>query len=122
MATSLDRNLNGCGLDEYIESSPVTDTDYAPAREAPDWDYRVVYEVWVDLRVFGDAGFGSVLIEHVHASPSKEQDNTVDVVPRDCDTDTGPDTETGHDTDTDGDSYHSNPPGAGTDTNEEPVV
>ncbi len=44
----------------------------------------VVYEIWVDGAAFGDAGYGDAVIENVHASPSKRQDNTVEVVPGDC--------------------------------------
>jgi len=83
-ATSMDRNLNGCGFDEYVEDSPVTDAQYTPDPLAPEWDYRVVYEVWVDASVFGEVGFGEVVIDHVHASPSKGEDNTVIVTPGEC--------------------------------------
>ena len=44
----------------------------------------MVYEVWIDASVFGDAGFGHAEIENVHASPSKEEDNTILVIPGDC--------------------------------------
>jgi hypothetical protein len=77
--TSLDRNLNACGFSEYTEDSPGTDEAFTPNAEAPEWDYRVVYEVWVDLDAFGDAGFGEASIEYVHASPSKLGENTVEV-------------------------------------------
>lgn len=76
--TSLDRNLNGCGYC-YVVDSPATDASYTPNPEAPDWDYRVVYEVWLDLAAFGGAGFGQAYIENVHASPSKLASNTVEV-------------------------------------------
>ena len=52
--------------------------------DATDWDYRVSYEIWVSPEAFGAAGFGSALIENVHASPSKLTDNTVDVTPAPC--------------------------------------
>ena len=84
VSTSLDRNLNLCGLSEYTENSPPTTDDYAPSLEAPEWDYRVVYDVWVQLDVFGDAGFGEALIDHVHASPSKAGKSTIEVTPGDC--------------------------------------
>jgi hypothetical protein len=82
--TSLDRNLNGCGLGSFLESSPATDERYAPNADATDWDYRVAYEIWVSSEAFGAAGFGSALIENVHASPSKLEGNTVDVRPAPC--------------------------------------
>jgi hypothetical protein len=83
VATSIDRNLNGCGYC-YIEDSPATDQSYTPNPDAPDWDYRVVYEVWIDLASFGAAGFGQAYITNVHASPSKLESNTVEVDPKLC--------------------------------------
>ena len=82
-ATSLNRNLNGCGL-EYVVDSPATDNQYTPAAGAENWDYRVVYEVWVDNGAFGSAGFGEAIIEHVHASPAKQKENTILVEPGEC--------------------------------------
>ena len=89
--TSLDRNLNGCG---YCKSSacggdctidsPVTDARYTPNPAAPNWDYRVVYEVWVDAAAFAGKGFGGASITFVHASPSKASTNTVTVTPKPC--------------------------------------
>jgi len=43
-ATSLDRNLNGCGYCHTVDS-PATDASYTPNPATPRWDYRVVYEV-----------------------------------------------------------------------------
>jgi len=83
-ATSLDRNLNGCELDTFTENSPASDSSYTPNAEAGEWDFRVVYEVWVDAAAFGDAGFGKAIIEQVHASPSKGSNNTIEVIPGDC--------------------------------------
>jgi hypothetical protein len=83
-STSIDRDLNGCGLSTYTDSSPATDEAYTPNADAGSWDYRVVYEVWVDPGVFGDAGFGTASIEFVHASPSKTDNNTENVVPGPC--------------------------------------
>lgn len=82
--SSLDRNLNGCGLGAYVVDSPATDEFYTPNPDAPAWDFRVVYEVWVAEDPFGDSGFGDARIEYVHASPSKYDDNTLIVVPGDC--------------------------------------
>jgi hypothetical protein len=84
VSTSLDRNLNACGLGDFTESSPATDLLYTPGTLAPDWDYRVVYDVWVRRSAFGAAGFGNATVDFVHASPSKRADHTVDVVPGDC--------------------------------------
>ena len=83
VATSIGRNLNGCGYC-YTVDSPETDEDYTPNPDAPDWDYRVVYEVWLDLAAFGAAGFGQAYITNVHASPSKLESNTVEVDPELC--------------------------------------
>jgi hypothetical protein len=83
-ATSIDRNLNACGLGSFVESSPATDASYTPSAAASDWDYRVAYEVWVSTEAFGDAGFGSALIQNVHASPSKAAGDTTDVLPAPC--------------------------------------
>jgi hypothetical protein len=83
-STSMDRNLNACGLAGFVEDSPNTDPSYAPSGTAPAWDYRVIYEVWVSAEAFGSAGFGSALIESVHASPSKTGENTETVTPGSC--------------------------------------
>jgi hypothetical protein len=90
--SSLDRNLNGCGYcksaacgGDCTSLSPATDAKWTPNSGAPNWDYRVVYEVWVDAAAFGTAGFGGASISFVHASPSKASSNTVIVVPRPCD-------------------------------------
>ncbi|HEY6729154.1 MAG TPA: hypothetical protein VI197_34325 [Polyangiaceae bacterium] len=82
-SSSHDRNMNGCGYCE-LENSPCPGEDYAGDPDAPEWDYRVVYEVWIDTAAFGNAGFCDVDIDAVHASPSKAEDNTVLVEPGDC--------------------------------------
>jgi hypothetical protein len=83
-ATSLDRNVNGCGYDQYVDdSSPVTDEDYTPNPDAPNWDWRVQYEVWLDATAF-DQCFGQAYIEVVHASPSKAGTNTITVTGEPC--------------------------------------
>jgi hypothetical protein len=82
--TSMDRNLVACGLSSFLEDSPATDASYTPNAAAPEWDYRVSYEVWVAADAFGSAGFGSALIELVHASPSKLESDSVDVKPAPC--------------------------------------
>ena len=89
--TSLDRDLNGCGYcksaacgGDCTVNSPVTDANYTPNSAAPNWDYRVVYEVWVDAALFAGKGFGGASITFVHASPSKASSNTVTVTPKPC--------------------------------------
>ncbi|HMI88790.1 MAG TPA: hypothetical protein VK550_32145 [Polyangiaceae bacterium] len=83
VATSLDRDLNGCGYC-YTLDSPATDASYTPNPATPRWDYRVVYEIWVDAAAYGAAGPGDTLLENVHASPSKAGSNTVSVERRRC--------------------------------------
>ena len=83
VATSIDRNLDGCGYC-YTEDSPATDDAYTPNAATPNWDYRVVYEVWLALDAFGSAGFGQAYIQNVHASPSKLATNTVVVTASPC--------------------------------------
>ena len=83
VATSLDRDLNGCGYC-YTVDSPATDASYTPNPATPRWDYRIVYEVWVDAAAFGAAGPGDTLIENVHASPSKAASNTISVTKKGC--------------------------------------
>jgi len=84
VATSFDRNLNGCGYGVYLTASPATDAAYTPNSAAPDWDFRVVYELWVAAEAFGSSGFGGVILEYVHASPSKTGENTIIVEPGPC--------------------------------------
>lgn len=83
-STSLDRNFNERGYDSYNVDSPATDENFTPNPDAPEWDYRVVFDVWVDLAAFGDAGFSGAFIEYVHASPSKSADDTIETTPDDC--------------------------------------
>jgi hypothetical protein len=81
-STSLDRDLNACGYGSYTTNSPATSDDYAPNRATPNWDYRVVYDVWVKQSAFS-GGFGTATIPYVHASPSKT-DATIPVSPGPC--------------------------------------
>lgn len=83
-STSIGRNLNACGLRDFVEASPETNDAYDASPAAASWDYRVIYEVWVSMDAFGSAGFGSALIENVHASPSKTGENTETVTPAPC--------------------------------------
>ena len=81
-STSLDRDLNACGYASYTTDSPATDSSYTPNAATPDWDYRVVYDVWVDASAF-PAGFGAATIPYVHASPAKLS-ATLPVTPGPC--------------------------------------
>jgi hypothetical protein len=83
-SSSMDRNLNACGLGDFLTDSPETDENYTPNPAASDWDYRVSYEAWISSEAFADAGFGSALIELVHASPSKHGGNSLNVLPAPC--------------------------------------
>jgi hypothetical protein len=83
-STSIDRNLNERGYARYIPDSPATDKNFSANPDAPDWDFRVVYEAWVDLAAFGDAGFGGATIEYVHASPAKSESDTITTEPGKC--------------------------------------
>jgi len=88
--TSLNVNFNDRGYAAYDEHSPATDVAYTPNPAAPNWDYRVVYEAWVDLAAFGPAGFGSADVEYIHASPAKADGNTIVVDPEPCPPDWNP--------------------------------
>ena len=81
--TSLDKNFNEYGYVLPV-NSPATDANYTPNPAQPDWIYDVWYEVVVKLDAFGNAGFGTVDIAGVHASPSKTGNNTEPVLPGAC--------------------------------------
>jgi hypothetical protein len=80
--SSLDRNLNERGYC-LTTDSPATDAICTPNAAAPDWDFRVVYEVWIALSAFPN-GFGTGYMTFVHASPSKYPVKTVHVEPAEC--------------------------------------
>jgi hypothetical protein len=82
--SSLSRNLNERGYSTYIEDSPATDMNYTPNQMTPNWDYRVIYEAWVDASLFNDEQLVEACIDSIHASPAKIGDNTVDVIPDEC--------------------------------------
>lgn len=80
--SSLSRDLNACGYGSYTTNSPATDTNYTPNPLTPNWDYDVVYDVWVLKSALPSSGW-SVSIPYVHASPSKMA-STYTVVPAPC--------------------------------------
>jgi hypothetical protein len=82
--SSLARNLNERGHGSLVVDSPATDAGYTPNPAAPDWEYRVIYEMWVATAAFGTAGFGTSDLDFIHASPSKVASNTVVVEPGAC--------------------------------------
>lgn len=82
--SSLDRNLNERGYCQYTTDSPATDANCTPNPAAPNWDFRVVYEVWIALSFFNPNPFGSAYMSFVHASPSKLSTNTVETQPEEC--------------------------------------
>jgi hypothetical protein len=103
-ASSIDRNLNGCGYcqssacsapagtagatgaGDCTVNSPLTDENYTPNPATPNWNYAVVYEVWIKLDAFtAGGGFGQAYVTFVHASPSKiPGNNTLYVEPTPC--------------------------------------
>jgi len=88
VTTSLDRNLNACGYltpGEIPTNSPCPGGDgYEPSPDAPNWDFRHIYEVWIDADAFGSAGYCNTDIEYVHASPAKTSSDTIIVDPDEC--------------------------------------
>lgn len=92
--SSVDRNINGCGYcassacgssGNCTVDSPKTDEKYTPNSLTPNWNYAVVYEVWVRAGAFdAGGGFGQAYITFVHASPSKLSGDTLNVVPSPC--------------------------------------
>ena len=81
--TSIDRNLNERGYC-LTTDSPASDENCTPNPDAPNWDFRVVYEIWFALSAFEPNGFGSAFMTEVHASPSKAGTNTIVVEPGEC--------------------------------------
>ena len=89
--TSLARDISGCGYctspacgGSCTVDSPVTDASFTANAAAPNWDFRVQYEVWIDASLFAGKGFGGANVPYVHASPSKLSTNTVIVTPKPC--------------------------------------
>lgn len=82
--TSLDRNLNERGYSSYTVNSPATDSKYSANPDAPNWDFRVIYEVWIYSQYFKSLEGIKPSIKEVHASPSKTGNNTLIVEERSC--------------------------------------
>jgi hypothetical protein len=82
--SSLDQNINERGYCGYLTDSPATDAACTPNPAAPDWDFRVVYDVWIAVSAFTPEPFGSAYMSFVHASPSKASTNTVEIEPAEC--------------------------------------
>ena len=82
--TSMDRNFNEHGYSQYTVDSPATNASYTEKSAAPNWEYLVTYEVWVDTAAFAPHGFGRAEVEYIHASPSKKKNNTIVVEQDDC--------------------------------------
>lgn len=86
--SSLDRNLNERGYASFLDNSPETNDGYATNPQAPNWDYRVVYEAWIDNAAFGAVDLDAPRMDFVHASPAKG-DDTLDVTEGECPPDWG---------------------------------
>ena len=93
VTTSLERNLNGCGYctstacatsGNCVIDSPTTDANFSANPATPNWDYRNVYEMWIDATAFGSAGFGQAFMTYVHASPNKSTLVSLNVTPKPC--------------------------------------
>ena len=93
VSTSISRDLNGCGYcknpacapsGDCTIDSPTTDKSYTPNAQTPNWDYRVVYEAWIDASAFGSAGFGQAYMTYVHASPNKSTLTSLSITPSPC--------------------------------------
>ncbi|MCS7039609.1 MAG: DNRLRE domain-containing protein, partial [Caldilineales bacterium] len=92
--TSLEYNLNELGYcsggncsslgTDLKVNSPATDALYTPNPTYPDWIFDVIYEVKIDIAAFGAAGFGSMDVPYIHASPSKVGTNTIIAEPGVC--------------------------------------
>ncbi len=90
--TTTHDNLNEYGYDvvgnELHINSPATDSLYTPNPDFPEWEFRVAYRMTVTKDLFGDAGYGDVLMTSVHASPAKTASSTIEVDDGSCE-DTG---------------------------------
>ena len=76
--SSLDDNINYYGY-ELLVNSPATDSTFKQNPEYPYWQYYVSYHLTLDKDIFGPSGYGEVHMTSVHASPSKNGPETVEV-------------------------------------------
>ena len=93
-ATSEDYDLNNTGYcsggncsgggTNLLVDSPATDEFYTPNPTYPNWIYDVIYEIEIRKTAFGSAGFGSLEVPYIHASPSKLGTNTIYAEPGVC--------------------------------------
>ncbi|MBX2998999.1 MAG: DNRLRE domain-containing protein [Caldilineaceae bacterium] len=92
--TSIEYSLNSTGYcsggncsaggTNLLVNSPATNQFYAPNATYPNWIYDVIYEVKIASAAFGAAGFGSLEVPYIHASPSKLGSNTIYAEPGVC--------------------------------------
>jgi hypothetical protein len=76
-------NCSGLGVNLLV-NSPPTNILYTPTAPYQNWIYDVIYEVQVASSAFGGAGFGSMDVPYIHASPSKLGTNTIIAEPGVC--------------------------------------
>lgn len=74
---SLDDNLNYYGYSDMTVNSPQTDSTYSVNPDYPYWQYYVQYRLTLDIDIFGNSGYGEVRMTSVHASPAKEDKETI---------------------------------------------
>jgi hypothetical protein len=75
--SSLDNNVNYYGYRLFVDS-PKTDSLYTPNPDYPFWEYYVIYRITFKASAFGGKdNYGNIVMQSVHASPSKYEDDTV---------------------------------------------
>src|SRR5258707_558382 len=81
---TMDGKYKGAGKHATDPVGPATERKYPPNPAAPNWDYRVVYEAWINSAAF--SGPARAFVDHVHASPSKLSSDTLYISPGRCPT------------------------------------
>lgn len=81
--TSMDDNFIRYGY-KLLKDSPKTDSNYTPNPDYPYWNFYNVYRITVKRSAFGSAGFGKAMLSHVHASPSKFPQETIQLKEGSC--------------------------------------
>ena len=76
--TSFDDNINFYGY-HLFENSPETDSVFTPNPAYPFWEYYAVYHICINSKIFGSRGFGDSFMSSVHASPSKNGSDTIEL-------------------------------------------